>query len=70
MGSSYVEFNAPDVEGSLPGSLPLLNKKQSHLVNICDPIDVSSILQTTVSFLAAKILNLSDIASLRKFLAT
>ena len=27
MGSSYVEFNAPDVEDSLHGSFPLLNKK-------------------------------------------
>ena len=52
MGSSYVEFNAPDVEGCLPGSFPLLNKKHSHFVNICDPIDESSILQTTVSFVS------------------
>ena len=52
MGSSYVEFNAPDVEGSLPRSFPLLNKKHSDLVNICDPIDWSSILQTTVSFVS------------------
>ena len=43
-----MELNAPDVEGNLPGSLS--NKKHSHLVNICDPIDGSSILQTTVSF--------------------
>ena len=27
MGSSYVEFNAPGVEGSRPGSFHLLNKK-------------------------------------------
>ena len=26
MGSSYVELNAPDVEGSLPGSFFLFNK--------------------------------------------
>ena len=52
MGLSYVEFNAPDVEGSLPGYFPLLNKKHSHLVIICDPIDGSSILQTTVSFVS------------------
>ena len=45
-------FNAPDIEGSLPGSFPLLNKKHSHLVNICDPIDGSSILQTAVSFVS------------------
>ena len=70
MGSSYVEFNAPDVEGSLPGSFPLLNKKHSHLANICDPINGSSILQTTVYLLATHILNLSDTTSLRKFLAT
>ena len=44
MVSSYVEFNAPDVEGSLPGSFPSLNINTRILVNICDPIDESSVL--------------------------
>ena len=70
MGLSYVEFNAPDVEGSIPGSFPLIKQKHSHLVNICDPVDGSSIFQTNVSFVAAHILNLSDTASLRIFCAT
>ena len=45
-------FNASDVERSLPGSFPLLNKKHSHLVNICDLFDGSSILQTNFSTLS------------------
>ena len=40
-------FNASDVEGSLPGSFPLLNKNTRILVIICDPVDGSSILQTS-----------------------
>ena len=67
MGSYYVEFNAPDIEGSLPGSFPLLNK--NTCIYICDPIDGSSIL-LLFHLLAAHILNLSDTASLRNFWAT
>ena len=48
MGSSYVEFNAPDVEG-----ISFIKQKHSRLLNICDPIDGSSILQTTVSFVSS-----------------
>ena len=47
-----MECNALDVEGSLPGFFSLIKQKHSHLVNICDPIDGSSILQTIVSFVS------------------
>ena len=69
-GSSYVEFNAPDVEGSLPGSFPLLNQKHSHLVNIVIRLMGQVFCRLLFHLLAAHILNLSDTASLRKFLAT
>ena len=55
MGSSYVEFNAPDIEGSLPVSFPLLNKNTCIWSTFnCDPNDGSSILQTTVSFVSCQ----------------
>ena len=53
MDSSYVELNAPDVEGSLPGSFPSLNKNtRIWSTFVIHPIDGSSILQTTVSFVS------------------
>ena len=59
-------FNAPDIEGSLPGSFPLLNKKHSHLVNMIGQV----FCRLLFHLLAAHILNLSDTASLRNFRAT
>ena len=69
MGSSYREFNAPDVEGSLPGSFPLLNKNTSILSTFVILLMGQVFYRLLFHLLAAHILNLSDTASLRKFLA-
>ena len=70
MGSSYVEFNAPDVEGSLPGSFPLLNKHiriwSAFVIRLMGQV----FCRLLFYLLAAHILNRSDTASLRNFLAT
>ena len=69
MGSSYVEFNAIDVEGSLPGSLPLLNKNTRIWSTFVILLIGQVFYRLLIHLLAAHILNLSDTASLRKFLA-
>ena len=70
MGSSYVEFNAPDVEGSLPGSFTLLNKTTRIWSTFVIRLMGQVFYRLLFHLLAAHILNLSDTASLRKFLAT
>ena len=70
MGSSYVEFNAPDVEGSLPGSINLLNKKPRIWSTFVIRLMGKVFCRLLFHLIAARILNLSDTASLRKFLAT
>ena len=70
MGSSYVEFNAPDVKGSLLGSFPVLNKNtriwSTFVIRLMDQV----FCRLLFHLLAAQILNLWDTASLCKFLAT
>ena len=69
MGSSHVEFNAPDVEGSLPGSFPLLNKNtriwSTFVIRLMGQVFCRLLFQ----LLAVHILNLSDTASLHNILA-
>ena len=69
MGSSYVEFNAPDVEGSLPGSFPLLNKNTHIWSTFVIRLMGQIFCRLLFHLLVAHILNLSDTASLRKLLA-
>ena len=70
MGSSYVEFNAPDIEESLPGSFPLLNKNTHIWSTFVIRLMGRVFCRLLFHLLAAHILNLSDTASLRKSLAT
>ena len=70
MGWSYVEFNAPDVEGSLPGSFPLLNKNTRIWSTFVIRLMGQVLCRLLFHLLAADILNLSNTASLRKSLAT
>ena len=70
MGSCYVEFNAPDVEGSLPGSFPLLNKTTRIWSTFVIRLMGQVFCRLLFHLLAAHILKLSDTASLRSFLAT
>ena len=69
-GSSYEKFNAPDVEGSLPGPFPLLNKSARIWSIFVIRLMGQVFCRLLFHLLAAHILNLSDIASLHKFLAT
>ena len=70
MGSSYVEFNASDVEGSLPGSFPLLTKNTRIWSTFVIRSKGQVFCRLLFHLLAVHIPNLSDTASLRKFLAT
>ena len=70
MGSSYVEFSAPDVEGSLYGSFPFLNENARIWSTFVIRLMGQVFYRLLFHLLAAHILNLSDTASLRKFLAT
>ena len=63
-------FNEPDVEGSLPGSFPLLNKKTRIWSTFVIRLMGQVFCRLLFHLLAANILNLSDTASLRKSLAT
>ena len=65
MGSSYVEFNAPDVEGSLPGSFPLLNKNTQIWSTFVIQLIGQVFCRLLFHLLAAHILNLTNTASLR-----
>ena len=70
MGSSYVEFNAPDLEGNLPGSFPLLNKNTRIWSTFVIRLMGQVFCRLLFHLLASHILNLLDTASLRKSLAT
>ena len=69
MGSSYVELNVPDVEGSLPGYFPLFNKNTRTWSTFVIRLMGHVFCRLLFHLLAAHILNLLDTASLRKFLA-
>ena len=70
MGSSYVESNAPDVEGSLPGSVPLFNENTRIWSTFVIRLMGQVFCRLLFHLFDAHILNLSDTASLCKFLAT
>ena len=70
MGSSYVELNAPDVEGSLLGSFPLINKNTRIWSIFVIRLMGQVFCRLLLHLLAAQILNMSDTDILRKFLAT
>ena len=70
MGSSYMEFNAPDVEGSLSGSFHILDKNIRIWSTFVIRLMGQVFFRLLFRLLAAHILNLSDTASLKKFLAT
>ena len=70
MGSSYVELDAPDVEGSLLGSFPLINKHTRIWSILVIRLMGQVFCRLLFHLLAAQILNLSDTDILRKFLAT
>ena len=65
-------FNAPDIEGSLPGSFPfpLLNKNTRIWSIFVIQLMRQVSCRLPFHLLAAHILNLTDTASLRNFWAT
>ena len=65
-----MEFYALDVEGSIPGSFPLLNKNTHTWSTFVIRLMGQVFCRLLFHLLAAHILNLSDTASLRYFLAT
>ena len=70
MGSFYVKFNAPDVEGSPHGSFPILDKNTRIWSTFVIRLMGQVFCRLLFHLLAAHILNLSDTDSLRTFLAT
>ena len=70
MDLSYVAFNAPDVEGSLSGSFPLLNKSTRIWSTFVIRLMGKVFCRLLFHLLAAYILNLSDTAFLCNFKAT
>ena len=63
-------FNAPDIEGSLPGSFPLLNKNTTIWSIFVTQLMGQVFCRLPFHLLAAHIRNLSDTASLRNFWVT
>ena len=63
-------FNASDIEGSLPGSFPLLNKNTPIWSIFVIRLIGQVFCRLPFHLLAAHILNLSDTASLRNFWVT
>ena len=65
MASSYMEFNAPDVEGS-PPRFSLIKQKHTIVIRLMGQV----FCRLLFHLLAAHILNMSDTASLPNFMAT
>ena len=65
-----MELNAPDVEGSLLGSFPLINKHTRIWSILVIRLMGQVFCRLLFHLLAAQILNLSDTDILHKFLAT
>ena len=63
-------FNAPDIEGSLPGYFPLLNNNTLIWSILVIPLMGQVFCRLPFHLLAAHILNLSDTASLRNIWVT